>query len=463
MKTIYLFSCLFLLYTLKSEAQQNDSLSGYNETNYRQQALSSGYTPAETNAYLSRTKKQFISNKYFPIQLGATKVAGTNTYNPGCVNMDFETGNTNGWLMSSGTTSISGNSCSLVGCCPGSAVNYTVMNNGLVDPNVGFTINSQFGGSSTGSKFLKMNDDVLGFDSQRITQTFLVTSSNNLFLYSFLLVFNGTGHACCDQPFYNFTLSDTLGNVISAATMPNYSITAPNASCPPASSLLPVTNNMTSTATSSFSYTPWMTSAIDLTPYMGNAVKISIMAGDCTGGAHPGYMYFDALCGALTYSDNTATLPLNLNNNVVAGPTHTLVAPTGFNSYLWNGPSGTFTTQSIVVTLAGNYTLSLGGYGYSGVSQKYFTVAAPNVLNTNNVLLNALNLFPNPTTNEFVIENVPVKSKYTLMDISGKTIINTAENSYGNVKVDVSAFEKGIYFLKLETEVGVRNFKIVKE
>ncbi len=462
MKNIYLFLGLLFLVNVKSTAQQNDSLSGYNETTYRQQALNSGYTLAETDAYLKRTKRYFISQKYFPVQTNL-KTTNISNYNTGCVNMDFESGNINGWMLANGTTSISGNSCSLLGCCPGTSPNYTVLNNGIIDPNVGFTINSQFGGTSTGNKFLKMNDDTPSLDAQRLTQTFLVSASNNLFLYSFLLVFDGTGHACCDQPFYNFTLSDTLGNVISSPTMPNYSITAPSPGCPPPASLIPVTMSMSSTASSNFSYTPWMTSAIDLTPYIGNAVKISVTAGDCTGGAHPGYMYFDALCGALEYSDNSVVMPLNPTNNVISGPTHTLIAPNGFNTYQWNGPSGIINSQTAVVSLPGSYTLSLGGYGYSGTSQKIFTIAGPNALNTNNALLNALNLFPNPANSEFVIENVPVKSKYTLMDIAGKTVINTTDASYGNVKVDVSGFEKGIYFLKLETEIGTRNFKVVKE
>ncbi len=463
MKKIYLFSCLIFLCTIKNKGQNNDPLSGYNESIYRQQAQLSNYTPGETKALIERTKQQFLANKLSPVQPNINlKTTNTNTYNPGCVNMDFETGNTNGWVMSSGTTSVVNSSCSLINCCTGSNINYSVMSNGVVDPNVGFTINSQFGGSSTGNKFIRLNDAMPGLDSQRMTQTFLVSSSNNLFLYSFLLVFDGAGHPCCDQPFYNFTLSDTLGNVISASTMPNYSITVPGSGCIATSSLSAITSSLMPTA-SSFSSTPWLTSAIDLTPYIGNAVRISITAGDCTAGAHAGYMYFDALCGALTYSDNAASLPLNVNNNVVAGPTHTLVAPNGFNTYQWNGPSGIINSKTAVVSLPGTYTLSLGGYGYSGVSQKYFTVAAPNALNTNNALLNALHLYPNPTNSEFVIENVPVKSNYTLLDITGKTIINKTENTYGNVKVDVSGFEKGVYFLKLETEVGVRNFKVVKE
>lgn len=77
--------------------------------------------------------------------------------------------------------------------------------------------------------------------------------------------------------------------------------------------------------------------------------------------------------------------------------------------------------------------------------------------------LNAIILFPNPVEDNLTI-NIPnnligITSKiYSILgeEISSFTL-NKIENS-----IDVSYFQKGIYFVKLETENGTKTFKIIK-
>ena len=460
MKKFLLFvSCIIAF--KNTPAQTNKSNNIFNEQSYIDQARSIGYNAEEIKNYVERSRKQFVDGNTNTINTN-NKPSQTYTYNPGCTNIDFETGNAIGWAVSSGSNPIVNGSCSLLGCCPGSLTNYTIMSNGVVDPNVPtFTINSVFGaGGGTGNFFAKINDAIPNFAMERMSQSFKVTAANNLFVYAFLLVFDGTGHVCCDQPFYNLTLQDTLGNLIVAPTMPNYSVTVPGLSCPAVPSLSLVTGGLLPAG--NFSYTPWIISAIDLTPYIGNAVNISVTAGDCTGGAHAGYMYYDAMCAPLTYTDGVSPMTLNQVNNLILVGSKTLVAPKGFNSYQWNGPTGTINSPTLTTSTFGTYTLSLGGIGYSGYSQKVFSLM-PSGINEINPKMDAINIFPNPTNNEFYIDNLPLKSTYSVTDVSGKLILSKTLNAGGKAKIEMNNAANGIYFVKVETELGIKNFKIVKE
>ncbi|MGZ3885616.1 MAG: T9SS type A sorting domain-containing protein [Bacteroidia bacterium] len=448
-------------------AQQEQSRTvnqPFNEQACIERAKAAGYNAWELKNYVERSRQEFISKKNnLPVPSSYLKSASTTTYNPGCTNIDFEAGTTSGWMTASGTNTYMNGSCTMAGCCPASVVNYTMCNNGLTDPNVGFPINSVFG-TAGGTNFIKLNDDQPNFAIQQISQSFKVTSANNLFAYAFLLVFDGTGHACCDQPFYNFTLSDTLGNPITGPGMPNYSITVPGVSCPATASLSLITAGMMpSPSATQFSYTPWMISAIDLSPYIGNAVNISITVGDCTGGAHAAYMYFDAACASLNYYLGSTPYPLNMVNTLPAGPTYTITAPANFNTYTWTGPTGTYTTPSITTSMIGSYTLSLGGYGYSAPSQKVFNITSVTSISEQNAIMNAVTLYPNPSAGEVIIDHVPSKTSYALYDVRGKLITDKIMCSGSAVKLDVSGLETGVYFIKLESESGVRNMKFIRE
>jgi len=72
-----------------------------------------------------------------------------------------------------------------------------------------------------------------------------------------------------------------------------------------------------------------------------------------------------------------------------------------------------------------------------------------------------ISIFPNPASNSITIET-PQKSFIEILNPQGQLIqrINTCGN---NLTIDVSAFAKGLYFVKIKTEEGFAIEKFVKE
>lgn len=83
-------------------------------------------------------------------------------------------------------------------------------------------------------------------------------------------------------------------------------------------------------------------------------------------------------------------------------------------------------------------------------------------LTENDLASNSISLFPNPTHDSFTIKNsINESCPYEIYDTNGKKL------AFGNTKdleqIDVSRFEKGIYFITVTTGNGKKSYKIVKE
>ena len=74
--------------------------------------------------------------------------------------------------------------------------------------------------------------------------------------------------------------------------------------------------------------------------------------------------------------------------------------------------------------------------------------------------LNTLNFYPNPTTGIINFSGLDAKiNRVDIYDFTGK-LINTQTAFSGNT-LDLTTFQDGIYFAKVETEQGILNKKIV--
>ena len=73
---------------------------------------------------------------------------------------------------------------------------------------------------------------------------------------------------------------------------------------------------------------------------------------------------------------------------------------------------------------------------------------------------NHLNIYPNPTSNQLRIDTELKPSEITIIDITGKTIMTTKQNT--NI-INVVDLSKGIYFIQLITEEGTVTEKFVKQ
>ena len=132
-------------------------------------------------------------------------------------------------------------------------------------------------------------------------------------------------------------------------------------------------------------YRKWQYYSVDLSTLpAGTNVSINFEVGGCTQSGHWGYAYVDAECGGLgtPYA------------NMCSGSTFaTLVAPTGFSTYQWTGPSGVIpsgsggTNDTLIVNpaTAGNtYTVSMVSPGGCAISQTVsIALTTVNIINLN--------------------------------------------------------------------------------
>ncbi|MBL7894079.1 MAG: gliding motility-associated C-terminal domain-containing protein [Bacteroidia bacterium] len=355
-----------------------DSLKGFDEEVAKQEALSRGMVGSEYYVIMYSMKRDYINKKYGYYTAGPNSNAkGSNpVINAApCVNEDFEsspsTTSTNtvgtigtsllGWQASWGQNSGINGSCTQNGCCPNANVTDAWIRTTpwTAPAPLGVIPASPFGGT----KVIQMNDNITAKgEVVRIQQTFPVTPTNALFQFAYKACLNGSGHACCDQPYIRVELLDCMNNILAC---PQVSITAPGPSC------ATVSATGWSTNTSNISWTPnWIIKAIDLSPYLGSCVTIKVTVGDCDGWAHYGYAFFDFQCLPMTVTVNNIQFPAGSAAVSVAAcgvSTATMVAPPGLAPYTWNGPPGSGITnnpnQTVTTTMAGNYTLTMNPPG----------------------------------------------------------------------------------------------------
>lgn len=449
-KTI-IFSLLGLISTFSSvDAQNQKSTTAL--TNAEQ-----SINLTEHESYLIQLKENRSS---FQNQDVLEKVSST-TPNPSCTNMDFESGNANGWSVASASTMPANFGCNLTGCCSGTNTSYKILSNGYTDYYFSSTpINSQFGSSSNGNKFLKLGDSSVTYP-QKLSQSFSVTPSNSLFRFAYKWVLRDGAHPCCEQPFFRIQFKDHLGNLI-PFTLPNYSVVAGPCPSPPAAT---VGITVSTILTSNPAYTiPWFHSAVDLSPYIGKSVSFELIASPCTNAAHFGYTYFDAMCSSLTYSlNNNANQLDSLNNICVNSFPAALSVPAGFDSYIWTTSTGTISGQNLNVTTPGSYTLAIVSTGACCPTYKVFNVSlCTGITDFSNKSGDPI-LFPNPSNSEITLMNIYAKSEIIIVDVLGNVVSKKIAQSE-KIKIDVSDFNQGVYYLKINSAgKNQKTLKLVKE
>jgi len=85
-------------------------------------------------------------------------------------------------------------------------------------------------------------------------------------------------------------------------------------------------------------------------------------------------------------------------------------------------------------------------------------------LNTNELYNSDVEIYPNPFINEIKVDNL--SSAYyhlKIFSISGSLLFQREINNETKIHVNVSKLPKGLYILTLFSDIGVKNYKIVKE
>jgi len=255
-----------------------------------------------------------------------------------CTNPGFESG-TSFWNYWTGDACTSTDPCGLTAGF--SSSQHELTNAGGFDPIVSTLPVVAPGG---GNHAMLIGDGPqTGAYASRASISFDVSASNTSFIYKYAVVLEDpvSGHSDPERPYFRVKIRDAAGNVVQCG---DYEVIAK----PPMNGFLSAGNNVW--------YRPWTTVVVPLTSYIGQCVTIEFTSSDCSQGAHYGYAYVDADCGALEISTSNGSC----NSS---GLLDTIFAPSGAASYVWTNTSaggttgivGSATGSSIIVNQAGTY------------------------------------------------------------------------------------------------------------
>ncbi len=418
-----------------------DSLGGFNEQGANNAALHGGYFGTEYKVFMYRAKRNFINKKFGYSQntSGFNKNSLPAIAVSPCSNIDFEASPSgsviavSGWTISEGSNT---SSCTMGGCCanPATGANTWIKTTPFICPSpVSINIpNSPLGGS----QIIQLNDEVIGTGQVvRLEQTFSVTASNTLLQYAYMCMLDASGHACCDNPYFNVLLYDCSNNLISSAST---SVVPSGSSCATST-----TSGMMTTFGGVSYFNNWKVKSVNLTAYIGSCVKIQVTTSDCDGWAHAGYAYFDASCSS-SFIDVNGTAYLPTGNINACGTTATITSSSPFTPSVWDGPPASgitsYTNSVITTTASGVYTLTTGSGTNSSVG----------IFTLNFVALPSVSLsLSSPTTcaggSNIFLGGSPFGGVFTGPNVSGSTFmtpsssgIYTVAYSYTNTSTSCS-------------------------
>jgi gliding motility-associated-like protein len=388
-----------------NQTYDSDSLRGFDERAATAYCLEHAYVGKEFPVKMHALKREYINNKYgiapkpnFP----QISLLQSSAVQPACVNEDFEASTAGsitvsnqiqGWTVTRGNSLPPNNACNMNGCCAlqptASAIIYAP--NGYIDPKIKdcYPIFSVFGDGPVntqtactvnnpqipfgmkGNTFIRINNDQNDYSMERLSKTFSVTPNNALFQFAFIPVFY-SGHPCCGAGAFNIRLLNaSAGNTV--LTCPQFSAAAPSSDCPSTEPWLLSGDCTPWTGGSDEVFLKWRVVSLDLTSYIGSNITIELVASDCDGGGHYGYMYFDAQCGPMSILGNGVPYPAGSGS--VTLPTcgtngATVCATPGLGPYSWAGPNippgyatPSFSNACFITSVSATYTLYMNPPG----------------------------------------------------------------------------------------------------
>ncbi|MBL6875057.1 MAG: T9SS type A sorting domain-containing protein, partial [Flavobacteriales bacterium] len=189
-------------------------------------------------------------------------------------------------------------------------------------------------------------------------------------------------------------------------------------------------------------------------------------------------IYYDTLnasnfCDSIVYTDLTVSQPFvpSISTNpfdgkICIGDNALITASTGFASYSWdNGMSG----QIITVSPTTDQLYTLTTVDVNGCSAVNSVMIYVDSCNTDiSELSSRFSVYPNPSSG---IVNIEFKNsdnsfnQISIMNVLGEEIFILNEISHGeNFKtLDFATYAKGVYLIKIKTDVGEINRKLIIE
>jgi hypothetical protein len=94
------------------------------------------------------------------------------------------------------------------------------------------------------------------------------------------------------------------------------------------------------------------------------------------------------------------------------------------------------------------------------------TITLTDCLGNNEEVENTLVVYPNPVVDVLTVQNVAIAGNAVIevLDIEGRVIISkNVSNVFGNVTIDMSGVESGVYFVKVTADTEVQKVRVVKQ
>ncbi len=244
-------------------------------------------------------------------------------------NIDFESGNFNGWQCYLGnTTAASGTNYINLGPSSPIAGNHTLFDrfSGGTDPYGGFPVNCPNGSGYT----IKLGNDQGGGQAEGVSYRFVIPAGQNVYslIYHYAVVFQDPNHEHYQQPRMQVEIKNVTDDVL---------IDCSSFSFIPYGTPLP---GFYQSPVAGEDGTPvwcknWSAVSVNLNGLAGKTIELYFKTADCTFRRHFGYAYIDVnsecsdeFTGARFCTDDTSV---------------TVTAPYGYQNYTWF--NNTFTQQ----------------------------------------------------------------------------------------------------------------------
>lgn len=421
---LVLFSPIYIFGQEKKTEKTDPNF--FNEKAAYQLAKDKGIKPSEINGYVQYLKHDFSSKKalehkknhHASFNNNATEIQETVIYlspnqpmSLGCPNMGFEQYNFNGWTGGKGTVStgpIGGNpNYTSTGTAIANAagdnvsllntINYhTLMTipatNSVYPFCVGYdSLAVRAVGSTTVSDIpfvspysfdpisVRLNSANGNNRAARLKYITTTSSTNKRLSFSYAVVLNdpsSSAHAPEESPYFKVEVkNESNGSILPGCSSYTFNPKTASTSDSLQNSELEIYGDV-------IKYRKWQYYSVDLSSLpLGTNVSINFEVGGCSFGAHTGYAYVDAECGGIgqPYA------------NMCSGSNFaTLIAPTGFTSYQWVGPSGLIngaTNDTLIenpANVGDTYTVNMVSPGGCVISQTVSVgLTTVNIININ--------------------------------------------------------------------------------